>query len=146
MPQREPQTYANHGRIVPLFHGGVFGVLVIQLVWSAYRLVRAPGGETVLGLLLALALLGLFYYARRFALTVQDRVIRLEMRLRCERLLPPELAERAAALPVAQLVALRFAGDGELEALVRDVVEGRLVAPDLIKRQIRDWQGDHLRV
>lgn len=146
MPQHEPQNYANHARIVPLFHGGVFGVFVIQLVWSAYRLVRAPGGETVLGLLLALALLGLFYYTRRFALTVQDRLIRVEMGLRCERLLPPELAARAAKLPVAQLVALRFAGDGELEALTREVVEGRLVSPDLVKRQIRDWQTDDLRV
>ena len=76
---------------------------------------------------------------------MQDRLIRLEMRLRLRENLPADLAGRAAHLPVRQLIALRFASDDELPSLVRDVVDGKVVTPNDIKQKIQQWQGDHLR-
>jgi hypothetical protein len=91
------------------------------------------------------AFLLMFLSMRAFAVTVQDRVIRLEMRLRLERVLPAELKARIPELGVRQLVALRFASDAELPALVREVLDGKTTRPKDIKLKIRDWQGDHLR-
>ena len=81
----------------------------------------------------------------RSANTVQDRVIRLEMRMRLAELLPPDLKGRIRDLTPRQLVALRFAGDAEMAALVRDVLDGKLTSGKAIKESIRDWQGDFLR-
>ena len=145
MAEPSPQSYANHTRYVPLYHFGVFGVFVVNLFWSLWRLFRAPGADTAMAALMAFALIGLFFYARLFALTVQDRVIRLELRLRLERLLPPEQRARIDELRRAQCVALRFASDDELPALVADVLDGRLATADEIKQKIRHWQADHLR-
>ena len=83
--------------------------------------------------------------ARGMALKVQDRVIRLEMNARLRELLPAELAARIGELRPSHLVALRFAGDRELPALVRDVLAGTLTTSKAIKLQIKDWQGDYLR-
>jgi hypothetical protein len=85
------------------------------------------------------------YFARSFALMVQNRVIRLEMRLRLQTL-APELATRFDEFTPAQFTALRFAGDAELPALARQVIEGKLTKGIDIKKQIRSWKPDHLRV
>jgi hypothetical protein len=140
-----PQTYANHRRFVPAFHFVAFGILLLNLGWTGWSLVREPSPGAAVGVLLAVALLILFFCMRLFALTVQDRVIRLEMRLRLARLLPPDLQARVPELSVGQLVALRFAGDGELPDLVRWVLADRVDDLDAIKRRIRDWQPDTLR-
>jgi hypothetical protein len=87
----------------------------------------------------------MFVYMRTFPLTVQDRLIRLEMRLRLDRVLPADLKARIPDLTVSHLVALRFASDAELPALVREVLEGKTTRPKDIKQKIRDWQADHLR-
>lgn len=94
---------------------------------------------------MAFAFVGTALYARLFALTVQDRVIRLEMRLRLERLLPADLKSRIPELSPDQFVSLRFAGDAELPALVREVLDKNLTDRKQIKQKIRDWQADHLR-
>lgn len=141
---RAPQTFANHVRIVPGFHYGVLGVFALNLVSSLYRLGRAPGGDAAVQTLVALALLGLCFYARMFALTVQNRVIRLEMRLRLRELLPEDLRRRVGELRTGQLIALRFAGDAELPELVREALSERMT-PRAIKKKIRSWQADHLR-
>jgi hypothetical protein len=140
-----PQSLRNHARIVPLFHGFALPVVIANLVWCAYRAIRQPTWPTVFGALLAAALVLMFFFARIFALTVQDRVIRLEMRLRLRELLPPDLVARIPEFTTGQLVALRFAGDAELPALARRVLDERLVDRKAIKRLIRDWQPDHLR-
>ena len=79
------------------------------------------------------------------ALTVQDRVIRLEMQLRLSRILPPELQSRIGLLTPAHFVALRFASDDELPVLVRDVIDGRLQTKKDIKMRVKNWQSDSLR-
>jgi hypothetical protein len=141
----EAQNYQNHGRIVPLFHYWVFLILLANVLWSGYGLVRMPGIGAGVGLLLGVGLILMALSLRGQILTVQDRVIRLEMRLRMRDLLPPDLAMRAAGLPVKQLVALRFASDAELEGLVRDVLEGRLETATAIKQAVKQWQGDYVR-
>ncbi len=80
-----------------------------------------------------------------FALTVQDRVIRLEERLRFERLLPEDLKARIPEFTVAQLVSLRFASDAELPALARKVLSDNLTDRKTIKKLVQNWRADHLR-
>ncbi len=140
-----PQNYANHRRFVPLYHFVLFGVLVINLLWSVIRAVRQLSFDTVWGIVMALALLGISFYMRIFALTVQDRVIRLEMRLRLKKVLPEDLRVRILELSPGQLIALRFASDTELPDLVREVLANDIQDRDVIKRKVRDWQADRLR-
>ena len=101
--------------------------------------------NSVIGALVALALLLLALYARMFALAVQDRVIRLEMQLRLQNLLPADLRPRIPDFTVSQLVALRFASDAELPDLARKVLAENLQDRKAIKQLIRDWQPDYLR-
>jgi hypothetical protein len=98
-----------------------------------------------MNVLLGIAFVLIFFYARTFVLTVQDRVIRLEMRLRMERLLPPELRSRVSEFTVPQLISLRFAGDDELPVLARQVLDEKLSDRKTIKRRIKNWQADFLR-
>ena len=140
------QNFENHGRVVPGYHYVTFGILAINFLWSAYRAVRAFSMETVIALLLAVAFILMFFYARIFALTVQDRSIRLEMQLRMERLLPADLKARIGEFTIDQLVSLRFAGDDELPELVRKVLDEKLNDRKVIKRMIKNWKPDFLRV
>jgi len=94
----------------------------------------------------ALALLALLWPLRNAALTVQNRVIRLEERLRLATLLPADLKPRIAELTVGQLVALRFASDEELPGLVRQVLDENLTDKKEIKKRVKNWRADHLRV
>ncbi len=146
MATEAPQAFENHTRWVPIYHFAISTILLVNLVWSLYQAVRAFSWPTLLAALMALAFVGLFLYARTFALTVQDRVIRLEMRLRLERLLGADLKPRIPDLTKDQFVSLRFASDAELPALVREVLEKNVTDRKEIKRRIRDWQADHLRV
>lgn len=141
----EEQSFKNHGRVVPMYHVGVFFPLLINLIWALYRLRGGLTGDAVVNLLLAIALVLMFVSVRTQILTVQDRVIRLEMRQRLRELLPAEIWARAAALPVKQVVALRFASDAELPALVQEVLSGKLTTGKAIKAEVRQWQADHLR-
>ena len=139
------QTYENHGRIVPLYHRVAFPILALNVIYTVYRAVRTLSLDTVMGALVAVALLILFFYARIFVLTVQDRVIRLEMTLRMERLLPADLRQRIHEFTPGQLVALRFGGDEELAELARKVLSENLQDKKVIKRMIRNWRADYLR-
>ena len=102
-------------------------------------------GQTVIALLLSIAFLLVFFFARIFALTVQDRVIRLEMRLRMQQLLPLDLRSRINDFSVNQLIALRFAGDEELPELARKVLEDKIDHRKTIKKMVKNWQADLLR-
>ena len=146
MAQEKAQNYANHARLVPGYHIVAFGIFAINLLWTLYDAVTAFSPGSVRALLLAVALLLLFFYARVFAMTVQDRVIRLEMRLRLKQLLPADLQPRVHDLTVSQLVALRFASDQELPELARKVLSDNLTDRKVIKQMVQSWRADFLRV
>ena len=145
MAQPARQSYANHFRFVPPFHFVLSAILLVNFVWCVYRAIVAFSWPTLLAALMGVAFLLMFFYMRSFPATVQDRLIRLEMRLRLERALPAELKARVLELTVPQLIALRFASDAELPGLVRDVLDQKLTRQKDIKMKIRDWQADHLR-
>ncbi len=141
----EAQNFKNHARFVPAFHFFVAPVFLLNIAWSIVRVVRSFSFGTIVALLVAIALFLLALTARIFALTVQDRVIRLEMRLRMQQTLPPDLVPRIPEFTVGQLVALRFASDAELPDLARKVLQENLTERKAIKAMVRNWQPDNLR-
>jgi hypothetical protein len=141
----QPQSFENHAKFVPLFHFFAFPVAIANMVSALMRAFARPSWDTVLSALLAAALVVMFFLARTFALTVQDRVIRLEMRLRLRELLPADLIPRIPEFTRGQLVAMRFASDAELPALARRVLDEGLHDKKAIKRMITGWQADDLR-
>jgi hypothetical protein len=139
-----PQSYANHRRYVPPFHFVALSLLLLNLFYWIYALIRYRTGLQVDGLVLAVAVVLVAYYARVFALSVQDRVIRLEERLRLARLCP-DLSSRLDELTGGQLIALRFASDAELPGLTRRVLDEKMTDREAIKKQIQSWRPDNLR-
>jgi hypothetical protein len=149
------QNFSNHTKLVPLFHFFVLPILILNLIHSGLRLYHsitesAVGvhaiGPAILSVLLAMALLALALSARLMALGVQDRVIRLEERMRYEKLLPSDLQPRIGEFSIAQLVSLRFASDAELPALARKVLDGKMNDRKAIKQMIQNWRADYQRV
>jgi hypothetical protein len=146
LSERDTQTFQNHARFVPAYHFVATPILTVNALWAAYRLFKAPSFDTVLALAVALTLIVMLLYLRLFALKAQDRVIRLEERQRLARLVPGDLQSRIEELRPGQLVALRFASDGEVAELARRALAGELATPKAIKQAIRSWRGDYLRV
>ena len=145
MSQKVPQNYANHRRFIPLYHFVTFAILGANQIWALVRFFRTPSWETGFSVLLAFAILAVFFYARIFACRVQDRVIRLEMRLRLQQILPADLKPRIMDLTTEQLIGLRFASDAEMADLVRDVLTNNTADRDAIKKKVKDWQADYQR-
>jgi hypothetical protein len=141
----ETQNLQNHTKLVPGFHFFVLPVLVINLIWSIVDMVHGFSAQSTRSAVVALALLMLAFTTRLMALTVQDRVIRLEMRLRLQQLLPADFRSRIPEFTVGQLVSLRFAGDAELPDLARKVLQDKVTDRKAIKQLVRDWQPDFLR-
>jgi Family of unknown function (DUF6526) len=140
------QNFKNHAKVVPGFAFFVVPILTINFGWSLYKWKQA--GFSLDGLVIVLtaaALLLAVFYARTFALRVQDRVIRLEERLRYERVLPADLQARVGEFTLPQIIALRFASDAELAGLVRKVLDDKLVDGKAIKSLVVNWKADHLR-
>jgi hypothetical protein len=143
-----PQTYKNHARFEPRFHFFVAPVLLINLIVTIVVLIRRWPHHIALHawlVVMALALFMLAGIARSYPLRVQDRVIRLEEKLRYQRLLTPELLATTEHLTLGQIVALRFASDAELPTLVQRTLTENLT-PKAIKQSITTWRGDYLRV
>lgn len=140
------QTFANHSRIVPAFHMVALPILILNVGYSIYALAHTWFSfGALVSLLVSIALLLVALYARMFALTVQDRVIRLETRLRLEKLLPADLKARILEFSVGQLIALRFASDAELPDLARRVLDEKVKDKKAIKQMIKTWKPDYLR-
>ena len=139
------QSYQKHARWLPGFHFFVMPVLLVNLVNELRHLWMEPTRHFIWQVVFAAALLGAAFLSRIQALTVQDRVIRLEMRLRLRGILPPDLQPSVDALTHRQLVALRFASDAEMADLVRDVLSGKISTSKDIKMRIKSWQADWLR-
>jgi hypothetical protein len=149
--QREPfmsdqlQNFANHGRLHPAFHLFLLPVFFINFIGSIVWLVRAPGWFTAWNVLMAVALIVLVTLVRTYPMKVQDRVIRLEERLRLAAVLPAPLQGRIPALSLDQLIGLRFASDAELPALVERTLRENLNRKQ-IKQAIVSWRADDWRV
>jgi hypothetical protein len=139
------QSFKKHARWLPAFHFFVMPVLLINLVNTIRHFLIDWTLHDAFQVLLAAALLTLGFLARTQALAVQDRLIRLEMRLRLRGILPPDLHPSIDTLTARQLVALRFASDAELAELVREVVAGKLSTTKDIKMRIKNWQADWQR-
>jgi hypothetical protein len=139
------QTFENHTRFVPAWHFVAAPILLVNFGWAIHNIIKVQDTGTVIALLLSIALLIVWGLSRVFALTVQDRVIRLEMRLRLAALLPAEMRSRIPEFTVAQLVSLRFAGDNELPALAKKVLDEKINDRKAIKKMIKNWQPDELR-
>jgi hypothetical protein len=138
------QNAKNHARTFPPFHFFVLPVFLINFITQLVLLKNGVSLASVWNVVLALAFLVLAFCARIFALTVQDRVIRLEMQLRLDRL-APDLRSRFDEFTVSQLVSLRFASDEELPALARRVLDEKLTDRKTIKGRIKNWRPDFLR-
>jgi hypothetical protein len=120
--------------------------LTLNFGWSIYRVVRTGFSmDGAVGILTSLAILMAAFYGRMFALKVQDRVIRLEERLRLERLLPAELKSRIRELTCSQLIGLRFASDAEVPELARKVLTDKIAERKAIKQMVKSWRPDELR-
>jgi hypothetical protein len=141
----KPQSFTNHGRIHTPFHLVLLPIFFINFVGCVVWLVRAPGFFTTWSVVMAIALLVLLMLVRTNPMKVQDRVIRLEERLRLSALLPQPLQARIPELTVDQLVGLRFASDAELPALVDRTLRENLNRKQ-IKQAIVSWRADDWRV
>ena len=146
MAEKTPQTYANHGRLVPLYHYVLALLLLANVLYTGYLLFRFFSVGMLIAFGTAVGLLLTAFFARVFALGAQDRVIRLEERMRMQQLLPDDLRPRINDFTTQQLIALRFASDGELPGLARKVIDGNIVEQKTIKEMIQEWRPDYQRV
>jgi hypothetical protein len=144
MADRE-QSFTSHARWLPPYHFFVIPVLLLNFLNEIRHVWLDPTRHSAWVLVVAAALLMLGFLSRTQTLTVQDRVIRLEERLRMRQLLPPDLHPHIDALTHRQLVALRFASDAELADLVRELVGGKLATQKEIKMRVKSWRPDWLR-
>jgi len=145
MAPSTPQNFENHVRFLPAFHFVAFPLFLVNFCYAAYQAVAHVGAASVMGLVLAVALVLLFLLSRTMVVTVQDRLIRLEERLRMRALLPADLQPHIDRFSVKQLVALRFASDAELPALARRVVEDKIEDQKAIKKMVATWRADYQR-
>lgn len=145
MANERTQHYGNHAQYTPLFHFFASPLAIAYLVWAIMRAMRLRDAESHFDLLGAVALVGIVFSARLMALKVQDRVIRLEQRLRLSRILPADLQPHVLDIRPGHLVALRFASDEEVPELVRAVIADPSITPNAIKQRVRNWQADFFR-
>lgn len=131
---------------MPLHHFFVMPVLNVNFAIQLWRFIQDASFDTGWPALVALALVGFGFSARLMALTAQNRVIRLEERLRLMRLMPVEEHAHIEALPTRQLIGLRFASDDEVVDLARRCISGELQSSTDVKKSVRQWRPDFLRV
>ena len=139
------QSYTDHGRIDPAFHLFLLPVSALTIIVAVVNAVRHPGFNSAWLVLVSIAAGIALFKMRLYSLKVQDRLIRLEERLRLQQLLAEPLRSRIPELTVGQLVALRFASDAELPALVTRALNEKLSKDDL-KKSVAVWRPDFFRV
>jgi hypothetical protein len=139
------QTLANHAKLDPSFHFFLLPVLLINVVVIGFQLYRHPGVLGTWLFLISIALLVMAGRVRSYATHLQDRIIRMEERLRLSTVLQEPLRSRIGELTDAQFIGLRFASDAELPGLVQRALDERLSRAD-IKKAVTDWRPDYSRV
>lgn len=152
MAEKQPQTFANHTRFDPWFHFFIAPVFILGLILSLVHFFAhlkesdfRDDFHSALLILLAFALLTWVFKTRLYALKVQDRVIRLEERLRLAQLLQEPLRSRIPELTEDQLCGLRFASDAEVAKLVERTLNEKLTRKQ-IKQSVKNWRPDYWRV
>lgn len=150
MANREPQNFKNHAMIPRgLFYVALPIFVGVTCTVAGLVMVKSIAGQCLIGtgtLLVGCGAIAGLVLSRRYATKLQDRIIRLEMGLRLEKILPPDLQEAIPNLTIPQLVSLRFASDAEMPDLVRKVVAENINKRKTIKKMVKDWQGDYDRV
>jgi hypothetical protein len=136
------QSFKSHTKWDPLFHFVISPILLVNVILAVRHAWAYPAYTTVVGVVLAIALFLLGFKMRLYSLKVQDRLIRLEERLRLQGQLAPE---EVARLSESQLIGLRFAGDGEVAKLARKALADNWTQKQ-IKAAIETWRPDHFRV
>lgn len=145
MAERKPQTFANYTRWDPLFHFFALPVFLLLAVAGLVHFIWHPGLHSALLFIVGVALAIVLFKLRLYPIRVQDRVIRLEERLRLSTLLSEPLRSRIPELTEGQLVALRFASDAEVPKLAERAISEKLSPAD-IKKAIQTWRPDYWRV
>jgi len=142
------QSFSNHASVDPVYHYVSLSILLANLILAIFILVLSVHTNLLLSIwvvILSLVIFLLFFKLRLYPLKVQDRIIRLEERLRLSVVLPEPLKKRIPELSEDQLIALRFASDEELPALVELTLEKQLTRKQ-IKERIQNWRPDHFRI
>jgi len=139
------QSYDHHGRTDPAFHRFLVPVSALTIIVAVVNAVRHPGFNSAWLVLVSIAAGVALFKMRLYSLKVQDRLIRLEERLRLQQILAEPLRTRIPELTVGQLVALRFASDAELPTLVTRALKEKLSKDDL-KKSVTAWRPDFFRV
>jgi hypothetical protein len=142
----DTQSAASHTRIPPRLFLAAIGLVAIPTVYFLIVTVTAVSVESLMRALFALGVLVIVWFIRIFPLGVQDRVIRLEERVRMRRVLPADMHDRIDEIPTTLLIGLRFASDDELTELTRRVLNGELADRKAVKNAIRSWRADHQRI
>jgi hypothetical protein len=145
MAEKRPQTLANHARLDPPFHFFVLPVFGLSAIAATFHFIWRPSLHSAWLFVVAVAAVTAILKLRMYALRVQDRIIRLEERLRLASLLPEPLHSRIPELTEDQLIALRFASDAELPKLTERTLSEKLSKSD-IKEAIQVWRPDYWRV
>ena len=145
MAEPKEQNFKNHGRIDPAFHGFLAPLGLAMLIGAVTYVVRDPGWDSASHVLAVIWVIVLQFKVRLYALKVQDRVIRLEERLRLAQLLPESQRGPSGELSESQLIGLRFASDGEVAGLAQRALAEKLDAKQ-IKQAVQQWRPDHWRV
>src|SRR5882762_7794968 len=141
MPEQQQQDYASHARTDPFFHRFLVPISTLTIIVAVVNAVRHPGFNSAWLMLVSIAAGVALFKMRLYSLKVQDRLIRLEERLRLQQVLSEPLRSCVPDLTVGQLVALRFASDAELPALVGRALSEKLSKDDL-KKAVTSWQPD----
>jgi hypothetical protein len=144
-PPEKPQSFKSHAKWDPSFHFFLGPVALILLAYVVIKVVRNPMRPNIMLVVAMVWATVAMFKIRLYSLKVQDRIIRLEERLRLKQVLPAELAPRIWELSESQLIGLRFASDAELAGLCEKTLEGNLTQKQ-IKESIVRWRPDHFRV
>ena len=140
------QNFKNHAKMVPAYHYLMTPMLLVPSLYLGYGVVDDFSRAGLAVFILSVGVVFAAFFARWFALGVQDRVIRLEEQLRMEKLLPEELKQRIPEVTTEQMIALRFASDEELPGLVFKALTEGISNRKTLKQAIKNWRADHQRI
>ena len=145
MAEKTPQTFANHTRFDPPFHFFAFPIIALSIIVAIVHCYQRPSWFSAWEVIFVIAVFVITFRTRTYAVKLQDRIIRLEERLRLAGLVSEPLRSRIGELTEAQLIGLRFASDAEIPALVQETLSKQLSRDD-IKKAVKSWRPDYFRV